>query len=370
MIELVQFIREHGIVKLATEFAIKVNQHREFTNLYSCTYNMIDSPLGETIVRQCRGIVLDSDNDWLPVCYPYNKFFNFGEGHAAELDWDSVRIYEKVDGTMIGLYFYGNRWNVSTTGTPDAGGPVNDMGIRFSDLFWSTWNDLYYSLPNEENKTFIFELMTPMNQLIVDHSKDKIVLHGVRDVNTFLEESPEFYAAKYGWECVRSFDKTDNMTALSLIADNMKGKEQEGFVVVDKFFNRVKIKCPDYVRMAHMKNSFGVRSVIENVQKGEINEIIAYFPNLAELLTKVNNLYQEFATEIDKYFKNIETIENQKEFAFEALKTPYSSALFCLRKNKNMNAKEWLSNLQPDKVADMLNVREEIMKKYCFVSEM
>lgn len=33
-------------------------------------------------MRECRAIILDRDNDWKVVSYPYNKFFNYGEKWA------------------------------------------------------------------------------------------------------------------------------------------------------------------------------------------------------------------------------------------------------------------------------------------------
>ena len=33
-------------------------------------------------MRECRAIILDRDNDWKVISYPYNKFFNYGEKWA------------------------------------------------------------------------------------------------------------------------------------------------------------------------------------------------------------------------------------------------------------------------------------------------
>jgi hypothetical protein len=108
-------------------------------------------------VHECRGIILDANDNWNIVCYPYKKFFNYGEPNAginslnirtrrvyfnyvsyhfrfsmffilllffslvAEIDWNSAVVTEKLDGSLVTLYWYQNGWQVSSTGTPDGG---------------------------------------------------------------------------------------------------------------------------------------------------------------------------------------------------------------------------------------------------------
>ena len=54
-------------------------------------------------------MVVDEDNNWNPVCYPYKKFYNYNEGKSHKLDWSNpklVKVYEKVDGSIVTLYHY------------------------------------------------------------------------------------------------------------------------------------------------------------------------------------------------------------------------------------------------------------------------
>jgi hypothetical protein len=92
--------------------------------------------------------------------------------YASSLDWTSpVRVYDKVDGSLVTLYQYKGEWFVATKGMadgsgslPTAGSPVseNDDEITsnnvvdaaqakepstFSELFWSVWNCRGYKLP-------------------------------------------------------------------------------------------------------------------------------------------------------------------------------------------------------------------------------
>ncbi len=59
--------------------------------------------MGEKIVQQCRGIILDEANNWQIVSYPYDKFFNYEESYAPQLDWSTAKIFEKLDGSLMTL---------------------------------------------------------------------------------------------------------------------------------------------------------------------------------------------------------------------------------------------------------------------------
>ena len=49
-------------------------------NLVCLKYNQIESDFSQEIVRECRGLILDSDTADI-VCYPFYKFFNYGEAN-------------------------------------------------------------------------------------------------------------------------------------------------------------------------------------------------------------------------------------------------------------------------------------------------
>jgi hypothetical protein len=63
-------------------------------------YNQIESDFSEPVVRESRGIILDEENDYEVVCKAFDKFFNYGEELAANIDWKTAKIQEKVDGCL------------------------------------------------------------------------------------------------------------------------------------------------------------------------------------------------------------------------------------------------------------------------------
>ena len=51
------------------------------------SYNQLCSDFNNPMVREARGIIF-KEGEWRhPVCWAFNKFGNYGESYAPELDW-------------------------------------------------------------------------------------------------------------------------------------------------------------------------------------------------------------------------------------------------------------------------------------------
>lgn len=158
-----EFLRNGGTLSdLERDYHIHVKRHKDYNNLVLLKYS-IDTPMGEEISQDCRGIILDENDNWKIVCFPYRKFFNYGEGHATQIDVNTMKVYEKLDGSLMTLYWYDNKWHVASSGTPDASGNINESDKTFADLFWKVWSQLNYIFPTNRDMCYMFELMTGHN---------------------------------------------------------------------------------------------------------------------------------------------------------------------------------------------------------------
>jgi len=235
------FLQAGGTLNdLLSQYAIKASRHRTYPHLVLFKYNQIDSPFAEPIVQSARGTILDESDNWDIVSRPFDKFFNYVEGLAAEIDWSTARVQEKVDGSLCCLYFYDGKWNVQTSGMPDAIGAVNGMGLSFAELFWQVWEEMQLPLPNlaDRDCTFMFELTTPYNRVVVQHHQRRLTLIGCRHNQTGAERDIRDIS---GYPTVRSFP-LQSMAEVEATLDTMKPLEQEGYVIVDSAFRRVKVK--------------------------------------------------------------------------------------------------------------------------------
>eukprot|EP01125_Pyxidicula_operculata_P017881 TRINITY_DN6311_c0_g1_i2.p1 TRINITY_DN6311_c0_g1~~TRINITY_DN6311_c0_g1_i2.p1 ORF type:complete len:1020 (-),score=210.07 TRINITY_DN6311_c0_g1_i2:2264-5302(-) len=329
----VKFLRKRPLALLIKKYNLKVTRHRKYPSLVQLSYSQIDSPMNSPIVQECRGMVVDESNNWNVVCYPYKKFFNYQEPNApaiATLNLEEVRVTEKVDGSLVSLYFYNNSWEVATSGMPDASGflpgppktattvslSINDEVVEkprqtFCDLFWETWRKLEYQLPEEKDrdKCFMFELITPQNVIIVQHSQQDIVLHGCRNLNTLQEEDPAPLAKKYSWKLVhyRSFKPFTNTDLEKLLLEvrNLNPVKSEGFVLIDKNYKRLKIKSPQYVALHHLssfnnrKLMYPRRRILQLISANEGDEFLSYFPQWRPLYDDQKKKYDTLCKEIE-----------------------------------------------------------------------
>lgn len=104
-LEIVKWLRKHSNSNgsnssditefLSKKFHLKVTRHQRFLNLVQLSYSNTACDMSDPMVRECRGIVLDAKKNWEVVCFPYTKFFNYGEPLAADLDWRCVKLMEE-----------------------------------------------------------------------------------------------------------------------------------------------------------------------------------------------------------------------------------------------------------------------------------
>jgi len=197
-----------------------------------------------------------------------------------------------------------------------------------------------------EDVTFMFELCTAQNRVVVRHAEPKVVLLGARNRLTGQEYRPG--------EMIHLFPNTDipkvypvgsPKEAIELLSE-MKGEEQEGFVVVDGNFNRIKMKCPNYVALHHLAdNLLSMRLIMQNVVlKEETAEVAAVFPEHSELLWEADRRYHDFLDELFGIYEAHKDIKDQKEFALKVKDCACPGALFALRAGKVPSIEYFVQN--------------------------
>lgn len=367
MLQIQQFLRNSGTPESLREtYAIKSNRHKRYPNLVLFKYDQIDSPMGERIVQEARGIILDEADNWRVVGRGFDKFFNYGEGLAAQIDWTTARVQEKVDGSLIMLYEYNGEWQVATSGSPDASGVVGDEGFTFRELFLRVWGER--PLPSLHmclDYCFLFELCTEYNRIIVPHQESKIVYLATRDrvMGSYVLFSKFIFAVI---PSVREFPLT-SMDAIVKSFEHINGFDQEGYVVVDGQGNRIKVKHPQYVALHHVRDQLGPKWLVKVIVSGEVPEVLSVFPKYQEEFATMTARYEALVAEIESAFIETKHIENQKEFALAVKDKGYAAVLFALRSNKVSSVKQWLAQeLHFPKVLRLLDVRvDKELPKLC-----
>jgi hypothetical protein len=347
---------------LKTTLGIDFKQHPKYPELISFKYDQIESPMGDPIVQECRGIILDSEDNWNVVAYPFNRFYNLGEECSAPIDWSTTEIQEKLDGSLLILYYY-NGWQVATSGSPDAGGQVNDFGMTFAELFWETWKNQGLDtewLENIGSRTYMFELCTPYNRVVVEHKGCTLHALGSRCNHTFQEYG--YRRDSEYWSSVYKFPKTyplNSIEACVEAAKHLNPLQNEGYVVCDHLFRRIKIKSPSYVALHHAKYTLSKKHMALIIRTGEHSEFklaLDSFPELRTIFDELFEVYNSLIFEAFMAYENIKGIESQKDFAEKACVYRYSDVLFSMRKRKE-SVRAILSKMSDNRYLTLMGVR-------------
>ena len=358
-----KFLRNGGtLAELEEKYAVTAKRHPIYPELVHLSYSQIDSPFSKQIVQESRGLILDSEEDWNTVCFPLTKFFNAGEQLAAQIDWLSARMEVKLDGSMLCLWWY-KGWNWSTTGSPDAGGNVGDPNlskITFAQLANQVWREQLLWDPGFRgiDYTYVFELTGPQNRVVVDYKEPRLTLIAARNLLTGEEVDP--VSLGFNWSNILTYPVSNLEEAISA-AEKLNPLVQEGWVVKDKNFNRIKVKSVAYVQMHHLKSSWSLRNAVEMVRSGKGLDDASWLPQYSNLC-KIEEKYKELILRIETNHDRLTAMNypNQKLYALEACKVPWSGAHFGVRSGKFHSAKEYLQSIHIDSLIKLLELGPQI----------
>lgn len=285
------FISEHENWRdiLKDEYKITVKEEYPFA-----IFNYgIDCDFSNPIVQEAMGIIIDLDN--LEVaCWPFRKFGNYNESYADKIDWNTARVQDKIDGSIIKLWWnrMTGKWQFSTNGTINAGTALANQMTQetFLDVIRKAdnYNEIILRLPIfNKDYTFIFELVSPETQVVVKYPKQHLYHIGTRCNISGQEmdsdigiEKPKEYQLKSLDDCVNAageLNKSDD--------GQVRGVKKEGFVVVDGNWSRIKVKSPDYLMLHRMSSNanFSKERIIGMIRDRTVSvqDICEDFPNFA-----------------------------------------------------------------------------------------
>lgn len=332
MLKIQEFILANGLEAAIKRFNLK---SRNYENKILLKYDQLSSPTLMALpeVQECRGLILDKAN-WKVMSLAFTKFFNSEEGNAVKIDWSTAHVLEKLDGSCIQVYWdhYKNTWFAATTGTAEGEGEVNNkLGTTFNQLFWNTVKDKYKFDVNklDKNYCYVFELTTPYNIVVKPHGESSATLLMCRNLTTLEELSFDqlgVVSAYIGIPLVKSYDlNAKDVGALLRTFENMVWSE-EGYVVVDANFNRIKIKNPAYVAVHHLKGKTAEHQIMVIIKANELEEFGATFPERIAEMNKLKANYDALVAKLNMVWDELQ-LRRPKNIMPEE-KKKYAAAVF------------------------------------------
>ena len=344
---------------------------KEDNNFLIFNYS-IGCDFSDPIVKEARGIIIDK-NTLTIACWPFSKFFNSHEKYADKIDWNTARVQEKCDGSIIKLFFnnYTNSWQWATNSTINAANASSES--MFSDNFLDIINkaDNLKDIPfNDLNRnfTYIFELVGPENRVVVYYPNTHLYHIGTRDNISGNELNTDIGIEKPKTYPLKSFD---NVLEAVKTLNTGDSAEHEGFVVVDGNWRRIKVKTPEYLMFHHFANGvlLNKSKVIELINSDDVNitDIIKQFPAYENVFSFYINEQKRIVSEVSEfinYSRHLFEETDRKTAAIEIKKNKYSFIGF-QSLNNNKTAEELLASIPKSAYEKLFNdySEEEFQKE-------
>ena len=239
------------------------------------------TPMDTEIGKEARALFLQMKT-WFVVGKSIGGFLDVNNKDIASVnfDWTNAKAYHKYDGCLVVLYYYKDQWRLGTRFSTDGKCNVfspnsGESEIHWIDVFKNTlveygmqWE--YFITLLDEYKYYTFELCTPWNRNTVIYPNSLIKLLAIVDSNTLLEQDlnePKLKVFEPEFEIVNKLEDV-----YFLISKNDDPLENEGCVVVDKNFNRLKVKNPKYDALSFTSYS---NDDFKNLKKYSVSIMIA-----------------------------------------------------------------------------------------------
>lgn len=224
-------LQQHKSSGLVSE-SIKDGLH-----LFNYTERCVYEKLWDRFTLIARGLILDPNNKQI-VATPFPKFFNYGE-RVEPLPDEPFDVFEKMDGSLIVLFFYHGKWQAATRGS-----------FTSEQAAWAAkWIEQRDLSALDINATYLAEAIYPENRIVVRYDESGLVLLGGYDVNGHEIPYQQIVetACTLGWSVAarRSFGSLDELLAFT----STLPATQEGFVVRFQSGLRIKVKGAEYCRI-------------------------------------------------------------------------------------------------------------------------
>jgi hypothetical protein len=353
-LEIQKFLETHSLDDLKS-IGIDYRKSDRNTKKMSLNYNQITCDPKDPRTKECRGLILRTDRVVDPseivgetkiLAFPFRRFFNSDDPNADAIEWTRAKYYNKLDGTLAIVYFDTDlrRFCVATRSVPDANVPFDEEGQTYEDLFNRTWNKQMFGVgPSSlflgellnRGFTYMFELCTPENQHVVRQKDYSLTLLGFRNAEMIELPLTSFYSYHVHEDHfmmtnppapARNYGQIERIKLCPTVKTNSReyqswvenlGLDEEGLVICDSNFNRIKCKSPAY-RAAHRlkdKASSSSRNLLELIllqKDDDVRSVLA--EDMIKKLDDMKQGLQELIFSQDLEFENAPK-ETRKEFA-------------------------------------------------------
>lgn len=359
------------------------NDESPVPSKYVFNYGQTTSSKTGALVQECRGLIIDVDENKI-VSRSFDRFYNYGEALDITklVSYPDSYVTKKYDGSLVNLYWCekSNSWLVATRKTTNSRKAslsnrestihyiLKGFGINVDDIDPSMGDEQFLEMSVfeqymerlnsfcEENKlekgwTYIFEFVSPLNNIVTQYDDHYMVLLAVRNVEYGHYVDKEFLINQTIFtkpEIMIDAPKDEN-EVLDFVSSMNRNSNQllEGVVVFDSTTGiMVKIKNSVYVK-AHRsigENGINEKNILELVSMCEEDEYLSYYPEDKEKFVPYVEAREKVFDKIKIGFDLYSKIEDRKTLANELKQYGVANYIFSSAKKGVYNHKSAFSN--------------------------
>lgn len=388
-----EYLETHTFGDLAKDHGVYASFSKS-GHKFSLNYDQIEAKESDPLAQECRGLVLStkmgesflskavmvngklsydsiSPGTTTILAFPMKRFFNHGQGSAAEIDWSDPKlaVLEKLDGTLCIVYYdpFTDKWCVATRSVPEADLIMDNGMFTFRTLFEKALTETTglvfdaFTTHLDKSYTYCFELTTPYNRIVVEYKNNGVTLLAVRGLVTLQEldfKHPLVESLPASLPQVQAHTYT-SVDELVTWVSSLNPMEHEGVVVRDGKFNRIKVKNAAYVAYNKVRDALATspRNIVELILSEKDDDVVPFLPeeivkNLQSIKVGVQKVirehdeaYQVAKAEADKILPG-----DKKTFAILVTKDKelWTAPFFQIFDGKASNMKDFISKNRKD----------------------
>jgi len=264
----------------------------------------------------------------------FGKFFNYGEQpelYSDPEDYSDWLIEQKLDGSTCIVDLINDEISIRTRGSLN----VEDMENK-DDFYLLTEQHpgLEDMLRAHPDFTFLFEITTPNNQIVINYDKVEFTLIGAVDKRNLRYATPldlVLFACEGGLQRPKVYHFSELAT---LVAEVKDWSNNEGVVITyNRGQDRVKIKSDDYCFkhrvVAGLTSTRNLVDIFEKIGAPSQDEFEDYFllnfdfevaESVKEMISEIIETYADVLATVEKVSKFVKSCPSdftRKEYAGE-----------------------------------------------------
>lgn len=363
--------------KLSNNIKIKEDTETDRVLLYT-DFRLDNSSLTE-IERACRSVIIDKSTLKI-VCYTYNEIY-YNE-HAIDIlkSITNPTIYECIEGTLLSVYNYKDKWYISTR---------KQLDISNNYLFnkQSYYNLLQEVVDPEElftklnkSKRYYFVLVHHANKNIIDYTTKfndtnyKFLYH----VLTRDEEFNNMYEHEFKEDYMKYPEKLDNSKSYEELLQNQKERSEGIIIMKDNVVCKLHTKY--FKSLITLKPNYGNQYVdyLELYKKDKLKEYLdTNHIDDPQLINTLTIVFKTFSQELYELYKTMWNLKTGKQFAgdqYNLLPGCYKTLFYnmrgvyykCKTEQRIFNSYEIYKQLKEMNVVELVNIlkkRQEVLPR-------